>query len=342
MQKNPSQATQQVLSVVSSTLAGDAIAHAVEEFYPVGMVSRCHLARRGFNHVYELLLQDGRRCVARLSSHRPRGAPNTAYEAALLDHLKAAGACVAAPWRTRDGATSAPLHVAEGTRSLMVFDFLQGDPPGKVLADVQAMGQGLAHLHSLSQSYEGPESLYRLELPHLLHKPLQWLLAAPTMDAALQASFSAVGQRLAQRMNSLQGLSLVACHGDCHGGNSFVSQGGNGLRVASFFDFDDAGPGYLAYDLAVYWWGMQMDTGTALAAEHLACWQHFLQGYRSVQAIAQADFDAISLFVPVRHLWLLGERAHRTHEWGSQALPQVWLRKQVELLTAWETLATPV
>jgi Ser/Thr protein kinase RdoA (MazF antagonist) len=181
-----------------------------------------------------------------------------------------------------------------------------------------------------------------LELPHLLHQPLQWLLAAPTMDAALQGSFSALGQRLTKRMASLQGLSQVACHGDCHGGNSFVTQEEGGQRIASFFDFDDAGPGYLAYELAVYWWGMQMDTAAALGASQLARWQHFLQGYRAVQPIASADFDAISLFVPVRHIWLLGERAHRIHEWGSQSLPQPWLRKQVELLTAWEALATPV
>jgi Ser/Thr protein kinase RdoA (MazF antagonist) len=237
---------------------------------------------------------------------------------------------------------SAQLNVAEGVRTLMVFDFLQGDPPGEVLADIAAMGQGLAQLHRLSQSYQGPASFYRLELPHLLHQPLQWLLAAPTMDAALQDSFRALGQRLTQRMASLQGLSQVACHGDCHGGNSFVTHGEGGQRIASFFDFDDAGPGYLAYDLAVYWWGMQMDTAAALGASQLARWQHFLQGYSRVQPIASADLDAISLFVPVRHIWLLGERAHRIHEWGSQSLPQPWLRKQVELLTAWETLATPV
>lgn len=328
-------------AVSCSTLSGDAIAHAVEAVYPVGKIVTCHLARRGFNHVYELLLQDGRRCIARLSSHRPRGAPNTAYEAALLTHLKAAGACVAAPWRTRDGESSAQLQVAEGTRILMVFDFLYGDLPGEVPADIAAMGQGLAQLHRLSQNYQGPDSLYQLELPHLLHRPLQWLLAAPTVDAALHASLSALGQRLTQRMNSLQGLSQVACHGDCHGGNSFVAPGDSGQRIASFFDFDDAGPGYLAYDLAVYWWSMQMDTATALGDGQLARWQHFLQGYASVQSIASADLDAISLFVPVRHIWLLGERAHRINEWGSQALPQAWLRKQVGLLTAWEAMATP-
>jgi Ser/Thr protein kinase RdoA (MazF antagonist) len=333
---------QHSLAIVSSTLAGDAIAHAVETYYHVGKVKVCHLARRGFNHVYELLLDDGRRCIARLSAHRPRGAPNTAYEAALLTHLKSSGANVAAPWRTREGATSAQLLVAEGERTLMVFEFLQGDPPGEALADIEAMGQGLAQLHRLSQSYQGPASLYRLELPHLLHKPLQWLLAAPTMDTALQDSFSALGQRLAQRMASTQGLSQVACHGDCHGGNSFVTQGEGDQRIASFFDFDDAGPGYLAYDLAVYWWGMQMDSTAALGATQLARWQHFLQGYRRVQPIASADLDAISLFVPVRHIWLLGERAHRIHEWGSQSLPQPWLRKQVELLTAWEAMTTPV
>jgi Ser/Thr protein kinase RdoA (MazF antagonist) len=329
------------LDVVSSTLSGDAISRVVEALYPVGAIKSCHLARRGFNHVYEILLQDGRRCIARLSSHRPRGVPNIDYEAAVLSHLKAAGAHVAAPILTRGGLAGAQLTVAEGPRALTVFEFLHGDPPGDNLADIEAMGAGLAKIHLLSQSYLGPVSRYRLDLSHLLLQPLHCLLLAPTMTDTLRESFSAVADRLVKRFDECPALSQVTCHGDCHGGNTFVTDGPDGTRVASFFDFDDAGPGYLAYDLAVYLWGMQMDTAGALNAQKLACWANFLKGFRQVQQIPGADFDAISLFVPIRHFWLMGERASRLHEWGAQALPQWWLTKQVELLTAWELLETP-
>ena len=332
---------QQPLGVVSSTLASDGIAWFVEAEYPVGAVKACYLARRGFNHVYELQLADGRRCIARLSSHRARGAPNIAYETALLSHLKVAGAAVAAPLLTRKGKAYTQLTVAEGTRALVVFEYLQGNPPGEALPDIEATGESLAHIYVLSQTYRGPSSRYSLDLPHLLRRPLKYLLLAPTLDNSLRENFLGIADRLEKRIADTSTLSLVTCHGDCHGGNTFVTEGLDGARIASFFDFDDAGPGYLAYDLAVYLWNMKLGMATDLDADKHERWKCFLKGYRRIQQLPSVDFDAITLFVSVRHFWFLGEFASRIHEWGSQALPQPWLQKQVELLTAWESIPTP-
>ena len=99
---------------------------------------------------------------------------------------------------------------------------------------------------------------------------------------------------------------------------------------AVFFDFDDGGRGYLAYDLAVYLWG------NAFLQRELAMWHAFIDGYRSIRSITAADFGALHLFVPIRHIWLMGEYAGRIAEWGSEAVPVEWLAKQADLLQAWE------
>lgn len=329
------------LRVVSSTLAGESIAQAVEALYALGRVVSCQLARRGFNHVYELQVEGGQRYVARLSSHRPRGEPNIAFETALLFHLKAMGAAVAEPLPDKGAKAWSELTVAEGVRTLAVFRFLDGDLPGDALSDIEAMGVGLAQIHQLSRSYQGPASCYRLDMQHLLARPLAALLTASTMDDAMRANLAALGKRLEQRVAAFGPLTRVTCHGDCHGGNTFVTDGPGKTRVASFFDFDDAGPGYLAYELAVYLWGMQMDSSDAINVVKLGQWQHFLRGYRQVSPIADQDFEAIAAFVPIRHIWLLGERASRIHEWGTQGLPASWLRKQLDWMVAWEALPTP-
>jgi len=44
----------------------------------------------------------------------------------------------------------------------------------------------------------------------------------------------------------------------------------------------------------------------------------------------------VHLFVPIRHIWLMGEYAGRIAEWGSEAVPTEWLAKQVDILQAWE------
>ncbi|MBT2321694.1 phosphotransferase [Variovorax paradoxus] len=328
--------------IAQTTPTGDAIAQAVAQGYALGEVLDCALLRRGFNHVYGLRFAEGRRAVARLSAERPRGAPNTDYEAALLAHLKAAGAGVAATLPPRDGAAAIAMHLPEGARTLMLFEHLDGEPPDEALPDIQATGRGLALLHEAGQDYSGPASRYVLELPHLLGESLQRLCTAPTMDDALRTSFTAIARRLNARIAAMPALTRVNCHGDCHGSNNFMTDGPEGTRIASFFDFDDAGPGWLAYELCVYLWAMLPRTaGRELDAAARERWRRYIAGYRGVRPIGAADFDAIAPFLAVRQFWLMGEYAGRIAVWGTQAMPTSWLRKQVELLTAWESLKTP-
>lgn len=334
------------IDIAQSTPTGGAIARMVMAHYALGDLADCVLMRRGFNHVYELRFTDGQRAVARLCAERPRGAPNTAYETALLRHLKEAGAGVAAPLSARDGAASIAMTLPEGPRDLVLFEYLPGEGPGESVPDTEATGRGLALLHKLAQGYAGPPSRYQLDLPHLLHAPLALLCAAPTMDDALRAGYTALAGRLAGRIGALLPvLSRVACHGDCHGGNNFVTDGADGpdgARVASFFDFDDAGPGLLAYDLCVYLWAsLPRKVDGQLDEPALARWQRYVAGYRSVRPLAQADFDAIALFVPVRQIWLMGEFAGRIPVLGTQAMPSMYLRKQLEIMEYWESFKTP-
>lgn len=329
-------------AVAQTTPAGHAIARVVAQHYDLDGITECALFRRGFNHVYGLRFADGSQRVARLSADRPRGAPNVEYEAALLAHLQRAGVSVAASLPTRDGAAAATMQLPEGERVLMLFEHLAGEAPGDSLRDVEATGRALALLHEAGESFRGPDSLYALELPQLLWASLRHLGGAPTMDDALREAYTAIARRLEARIADLPALTRVVCHGDCHGSNNFMNDRPDGTRVASFFDFDDAGPGCLAYELCVYLWAMlPRKVGGALDASELERWRAYLAGYRSVRAIAQSDIDAIAAFVAVRQFWLLGEYAGRVAVWGTQTLPTSWLRKHVDVLAFWETMRTP-
>jgi len=330
------------LAIAQSTPTGAAIAGVVSKHYPFGEVRECELLRRSFNQVYGLSFSDGRRAVARLSAERPRGAPNVDYEAALLAHLRARSVPVADCLRASSGATAVIVNLPEGERPLMLFEHLDGDMTGEALADVEAFGRGLAMLHDAADDFVAADSHYTLDLSYLLELPLQRLLAAPTMTQELGAQFTELGNRLHKRISAIDGLTRVVCHGDAHGQNNFVSDGPGQERVASFFDFDDAGPGYLAFELAVYAWSMHPRSATGqLDEKALARWQHFIAAYRSVRPLPAADLRAVPAFMAVRHFWLLGEYAGRIPVWGSQAMPTAYLRKQVEMLTNWESLRIP-
>ncbi|MGF6765996.1 Ser/Thr protein kinase RdoA (MazF antagonist) [Paraburkholderia sp. GAS33] len=330
------------IRAVYSTIGGDEIRRVLEQTFEIGPIDDCTLLQSGFNDIYEVALADRRRCIARLSSRLERGAPNVDYETALLQHLKRAGAAVAAPWVANGGALSVEVAAPEGPRSLVVFDFLVGKPPGDDLTDIAVMGAELARIHVLSRDYEGPPSNYQLDFDHLLRRPLARLLAIKDIDEEVRGVLNSIALSLEERIATLNDLQPVACHGDCHGWNTHMNDGPEGARVASFFDFDDGGPGYLAYDLAVYLWNNLLGWQLERPDEKVETkWRHFVTGYRTVAPIPPADFEAIMAFVSIRHFWLMGEYASRLHRMGLGVFRGPWFRKNFELVNQWHSLATP-
>ena len=334
-----------VLDIAQSTPTGDAIGQWVGRHYAFGDVVHCELLRRSFNQVYGLRFANGRRAVARLAAERPRGAPNIDYETALLGHLRAQGFPVADVLRARDGAAACLAPLPEGARPLMLFEHLEGDMTGDAPVDIAAFGRGLARLHAAAGGFAGCASRYTLDLDYLLMAPMRRLLLAPTMTQALSPQFEAIAHRLRDRILAMGPLSQVVCHGDAHGDNNFVVDdpaGEAGARQAWFFDFDEAGPGYLAYELAVYPWSLHpRGPGRDFDPKLLARWHGFIRAYEEERPLDARDRLAIPAFMAVRQFWLLGEYAGRIPVWGSQAMPTAYLRRQAEMLTQWETLVLP-
>lgn len=111
-----------------------------------------------------------------------------------------------------------------------------------------------------------------------------------------------------------------------------------GTKKTVFFDFDDAGPGFLAYDLSVLPWSYLARKALKAPDDVLReRWTHYLRGYRADGGqVGERDLAALPLFVQLRHLWNLGEAAGRLHHWGTSSVPVDWLRKQVEVFEAWQ------
>lgn len=165
-----------------------------------------------------------------------------------------------------------------------------------------------------------------------------------TIDRPIyKSSFKRCGSlRLRDKILALGQLSHVLCRGDAHGQNNLVLTDVEGRRRAVFFDFDEAGPGYLAYELAVYPWNLYPRMPDAKATDKVEMqWKHYISAYRARRRVADADVAAIARFTAVRQFWLLGEYAGRVPVWGSQTMPSDQLRRQVALLRQWETLELP-
>lgn len=294
----------------------------------------CTFLNRGFNDCYAVDACDGARFVLRVSGERARGPADVAAETAFLAHLDAAGVPVAAAVPTRDGAlfTTAPLPC--GPRAAVLFRYAEGRRPGlDDPEDAGRQGVTLARIHDAADRYPGRDGgRQRLDLDHLLHRQAAAVLALGLAPPQARADFAALVERLAEELGRLDPtLARTRCHGDCHGLNARIATAGPRAGQAVFFDFDDGGFGYLAYDLAVHLWAQ-----VSFGRRRHAVWRAFRAGYGSVRTVAAPDEAAVPWFVPVRHIWLMGEYAGRLAEWGHETLSGAWLEREVAFLLDWE------
>jgi Ser/Thr protein kinase RdoA (MazF antagonist) len=337
---------------VYSTISAASIAETVDQNYDIGLTARCQFFTHGVSDFYELEGGDGRPYLARLCSHRSRGPANIDYETALLAHLDRCGIVVGAPVVDREARLWSLLDAPEGPRAFTVLKRLQGRTPRsdlnrtgvadvRTLAGIEALGASMGQIHLAGASYAGPPSLYRIDEQHLIEKPLAQIVAV--VDDAMAQDAKAIGESLAKRLaERAPSLSIGHCHGDNHGGNTLIADGMDGAPIAGWFDFDDAGPGFLAYDLATFLWAeLNLARSDSLSEARQSLWAAFITGYRSVRQISEADFDAIGFFVAIRHVWLMGLYAGRIPEWGAKFVSADWFRDGFTLLRKWNGLAAP-
>lgn len=311
-----------------STPEIDSIQQFIDKHYALEAPVSCQLLQRGMNDVYLVNVNGCDRYVFRLCHDRARGPADIKCETAFLNHLAWSGVPVAAPVPTRDGAFFLQGNAPEGRRDCVLFYAIGGrDPRADDAGDARRTGKTLAMLHNAAETFPSGGGLYRLDLEHLLHRPLARIRESGVVeDAKVLADLKDIAERTALAIKRFSNLTWTYCHGDCHGFNSRINEGGE----AVFFDFDDGGPGYLAYDLAVFLWA-KISFGRKLTP----MWDAFLDGYRAIRPITPDDFEAALRLVIVRHFWLMGEYASRAQEWGSHSVG--WIAREVDFLKAWET-----
>jgi Ser/Thr protein kinase RdoA (MazF antagonist) len=320
--------------VVYSTPRADAVADFVSTHYDLSGSIECKLLHRGFNDTFEVRTKDGERFIFRVSTRRARGDADVASETAFLAYLDGMSIPVAAAVALRDGSLFTSAFFPEGRRPAVLFRHAEGRPSKArgSAADARANGVTLARIHDAAKGFAaGDNGHYRLDCDHLLHRPLSFILAIADLSDSVRTGLVDLAGRLSGALAERDGLSWTRCHGDCHGYNAHIALQGANAGQAVFFDFDESGPGYLAYDVAVFLWACVI-----FERKDHAFWHAFIEGYRSNRALPHADLEAAHLFVPIRHIWLLGEWASRIPEWGSQAVPADWIAAQLDFMLAWE------
>lgn len=244
--------------------------------------------------------------------------------AALAD----AGLSVPTPQPAPDGNGLAEASVGgEAPRFVSLVKWVDGDMVGSRFETASAddrlrllseVGRTSAHLHDATAAWTPPEDFRRAQwdCEGLMGDNPVWgrFWEVPGLNGAQRDLLFRARDKCRKQLDELPTepalFSLV--HTDMHPYNLLVSDV-DGIHV---IDFDDAGFGWLAYDIAVALYNFRQDPAfeTILA--------RFVDGYRDVRRLDDATIDQIGFFFVVRSLVWLGWISDRPDIVGSSRLTQ--------------------
>jgi len=325
-------------AVAHSVFHADSLAAEIATRYEIGTPTKSIFLQQGQNDTY-LVHTDTGQFIIRVYRAGLRSLTDITYELALIGHLADSGVRVSVPLTRRSGGVVDSVAAHEGPRHVVVFTYAPGRLPGvyapgfesvRAEEQVRLYGQAVASLHTAADSFASEFARPAVDLGYLTDRPvrlLRPLFARPTDDWDW---IELLVQRLVVRLShfAAAGLNWGACHGDLNGLNAHITEDG----AITFYDFDECGPGWRAYDLAVFQWVLKRQSPPN--AERL--WSSYLSGYQSNRQLAATDLAAIPLFVMLRQLWWMAVQTEQGTSRGFGVLNERYIAWGRTMLQEWE------
>lgn len=163
----------------------------------------------------------------------------------------------------------------------------------------------------------------------MLDKPLQTILPMLADRPDDAAYLLRVVESLKEQVGRMPASELEwgVCHGDLHGGNAHTTE-----HQVTFFDFDCCGPGWRAYDIAVFRWFVVFRRSGVYRHQDEKLWEAFLAGYMQHRTLNVVDMAAVPVFVAIRQIWLQGLHIAGAPDWGYSFLDDRYFDESMKTL----------
>jgi len=290
--------------VTNSTPTAEALIERVLAKYELTAPIRCQFLHFGVNDTYEVRTKfDTYYLRVYRRGWRTRG--QILAEVEMLEFLGKRGLSVSVGVRRTDGGFLTRIDAPEGIRYAVLFtEAPRGGEPVRTPQFVD-YGKLVAELHTAMDLRSEDKRRFHIDPHHLLTQPLQ--IVAPLIEHRKEDLKFLT--ELADRLESCI-LALLTRKSPEYGcihcdiPNLHISEDG----TMTLFDFDCYGYGWRAYDIAVLLWllrwsafrsGRPKGPGTRR-------WNLFLEGYSRIRPLTKSEHNAIDLFLPIRHIWLMG------------------------------------
>jgi Ser/Thr protein kinase RdoA (MazF antagonist) len=311
-----------------STLSSAALKDRIEKSYGLQGFS-CRYLLRGVSDTY-ILENAHTKYILKIYRSSHRSLNEIRGEIELLALLKERGAKVAYAIADLEGNTYQEFNAAEGIRHGVLFSYA----PGKNIMDLTEkhmaiIGYEMAFNHNITSSVKLAYERKAYTIDTTLTQPIAVLEPAfkeyPEGYTYLKGTAARVAQAL-QAMNTNR-FSYGYCHYDYLPKNFHFDE----HDILTLFDFDFAGPGWLANDLmsfTVYlYFYVAMNKKTIEEAKR--DFKVFTEAYRKERPITDEEINAIPLLGFMFWVFYLGFQYENFDDWSNTFFGPRFLRERI-------------
>ena len=296
------------IRVARSFVASDALASVIAKEYDLGGDVSCKLFSklvRTQDNDHYLVTANGSSYVARVyqcGEPLDRTESDYQFELAWLTFLKDKNMPVSYPIARKDGGFLGSVVAPEGLRYYALFTIAKGEAMSlNNMEQLFQYGIKMAQIHEVSNQFETEHKRFSMDLDYLLDDSIMRIQQSWGDDRAeeleiLLTSAAEARIELEELLSpDMGGNAWGVIGGDWHQGSVFFD--GND---PTFFNFDLCGHGWRAYDIATFL------SNSALVRSDTDLAEAFFAGYYSVRQLAAEEHAAISPFLTVRRIWVMG------------------------------------
>jgi len=298
--------------------------------------SKCIFFNVGINDTYKIL-NNNREYFLRIYTKDWRKYKHIYSEIELLLHLHKNKISVPKPIKNENNEYIIEVYAPEGMRYAALFESTKGIVIDKTLNvdQIISYGQIAAKIHIESDKLNKLER-FNIDLEYLIDEPIRSIKSAfPKRKEEIEylVETSNKLREIIHELVSTDEIDTGICHGDFNNGNISFDSNNN----ISVFDFDCFGYGWRAYDFAVFLWSRVLFSSWSTTAKkiRMQSYRVFLQAYSSLKPINEKEILASFVFVPIRHIWVMGLKTKNIPNQGLKTLDDDSFESYINFIKAW-------
>lgn len=264
------------------------------------------------------------------SSHRSLNEIKAEVE--LLTILQERGAKIAYPIQDLNSEPIQAFNAAEGTRYGVLFTFAKGTNSYDFTdQQLRIIGREMAFNHNVTSTIELSYDRKPYTIETTLRQPLRFLEPWFTGDLEGYSYLLELANQVVQKFTTFDTdrFSYGYCHYDYLPKN-FHFDGDN----LTLFDFDFAGKGFLANDLASFLIHFFFHVATGKISKEEADRQYavFVEGYREVRVLSEEELQAVPFLGIMFWIFYLGFQYENFDDWANAFVGPRYLKERVSII----------